>query len=673
MTNTINFVRTGRPEQNHSARQRRYMTSEHARDLEHARTKRARLAAYDARPIVAWDGEGITLDDGTHLYTLLAYMAENDLAYRSIRNDSGLTWNEISDFMWDAKQKFPGHLHVIFGGNYDFNMIIHTVSLECATRLYKTGHARYGDYMLRWRPSKNFGMSFKGSKTGLTIHDVVSFFQRPFVQACDEYLGRDWLNRDEIIRNKAKRGTFTIDDNDDVESYNAAELINLIRLVRELRARLARVNLRPSRFDGPGSVAGELMRREGTTKAMAVSPPAVAQAARFAYAGGRFEPVRFGWFDQAHEYDVQSAYPSGMRNVPNLARGHWAHHDGDETFPASDFTLFHLRTHAKDWNIPGPMFCREDDGTVCFPTDCDNWVWGPEYGAIYEWASFGYGTVEVLESFEYVEDDYTDKPFAFINDIYWQRKELKALGDGAQIALKLAINSLYGKTAQQLGAWYDEKTCEWHVPRFHQLEWAGYTTSSCRATVLRAAIPMMEHVIAFETDALFTDCPMPHLPVSDKLGDFEHVFFDELIYMQSGVYAYRTGESWGVKSRGIDRGFLTVDMLENGLLNNEKVPAPLTRFVMIGSALRNGIDHWTRWETITKHLNPSPSGKRIHDDIGCTTCQRELVKGFARGPHATICPKMGERVSHEFPIEWINPDPLMADLEELRREVGEWD
>lgn len=671
MTNTISFVETEAPTQTHAARQARYVRTSKGKTARSLNRKELRIKAYDERPIVAWDGEGISLPDGTHLYTLLAVMCETDLEYRFIRNDKGLTWNEISDFLWQAKLAFPSALHVVYGGNYDFNMMIHSINVQAAERLYKTGRVRYGDYLIRWRPSKNFGITLRGSKTGLTIHDVVSFFQRPFVQACDEYLGTDWLYRDKIIENKAKRGTFTVEDNEEVNDYNAAELINLIRLVRELRSRLARVNLRPQRFDGPGSVAGELCRREGTLQAMAVCPPAVAQAARFAYAGGRFEPVRFGWFNNAHEYDIQSAYPSAMRKVPNLARGQWHWHDATESVALSDFSLVRLRTSANDWNVPGPMFCREADGTVCYPTECENWVWGPEYGAIYEWASAGHGTVEILEVWEFVEDDYTDKPFRFIDDIYKQRRELKALGDGAQIALKLAINSLYGKTAQQLGAWCDNNG-EWHIPKFHQLEWAGYTTASCRANVLRAALPMMEHVIAFETDALFTDCEFPHLPVSNQLGDFEHIEFDELIYMQSGVYATRDGEKWSVKSRGIDRGFLTVDMLENGLLNNEKVPAPLTRFVMIGSALRNGIEHWTRWETMTKHLNPSPSGKRIHDDIGCPKCREELIPGFARGSHNTICPKMGLRVSHEFPIEWINPNPNM-ELDELRHEDSVWD
>ena len=669
----------------HTKRQSRYEKTAKGRAYVSKNGKRRRRVNYDTRPIMAWDGEGVTIGE-RHYYTLLACLAEDDGVLHSIRDDSGIGWAAWSDFLMDMHERYPDHLHVIYGGNYDFNMMIHSLPLSTAEQLYKHGHARFDDYVLRWRPSKNFGIRHNSDKRSLTIHDVVSFFQRPFVQACDEYLGTDWEGRDRIIENKARRGTFTIEDNTDVDEYNAAELRNLVRLVRELRQRMASVDLRPIRFDGPGSVAGELMRREGTKQAMAVLPDEPARAARFAYAGGRFEPPKFGWFGPAHEYDIQSAYPSAMRKVPNLARGVWVHHNADDVLALSDFSLVHLRTHAFNENIPGPMFCRHHDGTVSYPTSCENWVWGPEYGAIYEWADAGHGTVEVLESWEFVETNYDDKPFAFINNIYRQRQELKAAGNGAQIALKLAINSLYGKTAQQLGAWFDGHN--WHVPSYHQIEWAGYTTASCRAAILRAAIPVMDHIIAFETDALFSDIPLEHLPVSDQLGDFEHVAFDELIYVQSGVYATRNArtwkpstdtwkldhEGWSIKSRGIDRGFLTVDMLENGLTNNESIPAPLTRFVMIGSALRNGIDQWCTWNTLTKHLHPGPAGKRIHDDINCPTCKGHTGPGFARGPHLTVCPLMGDNVSIEYPIAWINPNPGMR-LEEFRRDNvdGDWD
>ncbi len=652
-------------------RNAKYRRTDKGRAMRNRSDRKMTVTKYDARQIVAWDGEGITKADGKHYYTLLSCMAEDEGIYRYIRNDNGLTWAQIKHFLLQQQKRFPKHLHVIYGGNYDFNMIIHEMSLPAATNLYQKGHVRFGDSIVRWRPGRLFGIKIKGTDYSLTIHDVVSFFQQPFVKACDEYLGDDWLERAMIIAEKQKRGNFTILDNLEVEKYNKAELINLIRLVRELRVRLARVGLRPIAFDGPGSIAGALMRREGTKAAQNACPEPVASAARYAYAGGRFEPVRFGWFRAAHEYDIRSAYPSGMRDVPNLKRGKWVHHEPDEQLALSDFTLVRLHTTALNHSIPGPMFCRHKDGTVSFPVECENWVWGPEYGAIYEWANNGLGKAEILEIWEYVPDNYNDKPFYFINDIYKERAYLKSIGDGAQLALKLAINSLYGKCAQQLGAFFDGQN--WRIPSYHQLEWAGYITSSCRAKMLRATLQNPEAVIAFETDAIFTSEPLD-LPISSELGDFEHKEFDELIYVQSGVYAsLKIPFLWEIKSRGIDRGYLTLEMLEKGLTENEKIPAPLTRFVMIGSALRNGIEHWTEWNTLTKHLNPGPSGKRLHDDFDCETCKDVSGKGFAKGPHKTYCPHVGFNASKEFPIAWINPNPDMKELDDLRHEFNDFE
>jgi hypothetical protein len=272
--------------------------------------------------------------------------------------------------------------------------------------------------------------------------------------------------------------------------------------------------------------------------------------------------------------------------------------------------------------------------------------------------------MEVLETWVF-NSTSTEKPFAFIEPLYNKRRALKKAGDGAHVGIKLALNSLYGKLAQQVGWERTEKGLR--IPPFHQIEWAGFTTSHCRAAVLRACLGNLESVIAFETDAVFTSAPL-NVPTGSALGEFEAVEFQNLTYVQSGMYFGVLSDGTTVdKTRGVDRGSLGRDSILAGLANpnatDRKCVASLTRFVGAGIALAQNFTRWRKWETVTKNLTLEPTGKRIH--LECDACQDD--DGLTLGAwHETMCPMLNDAHSCEFPIEWVNPDPNMAELEERR-------
>src|SRR6185437_16980152 len=151
------------------------------------------------------------------------------------------------------------------------------------------------------------------------------------------------------------------------------------------------------------------------------------------------------------------------------------------------------------------------------------------------------------------------------------------------------------------------------LPPFHQLEWAGFTTSHCRAAVLRAALTDLSAVIAFETDAVFSSRPLA-VKLGTGLGDFEYTEFGRLTYVQSGLYFGVTTSGDRIdKTRGVDRGTLTEGEVIAGtqlLEASERIAtATLTRFVGAGVALSQSLDRWRRWETVTKRITLEPTGK----------------------------------------------------------------
>lgn len=190
---------------------------------------------------------------------------------------------------------------------------------------------------------------------------------------------------------------------------------------------------------------------------------------------------------------MNSAYPAALQHVPDLNDGTWVYHEND---PGNlPFAMYHVRYSGTRRDIPGAFFRRNPKGTVCYPMNVTGWYWSPEVATGREYCDRGYGSMEILEVWEYRANDEARKPFDFIPPLYRERKALKAAGDGAHVGIKLGLNSLYGKLAQQVGAKQDAATGDWRLPPFHQLEWAGYTTSYCRARVLSAVLDNLDSVI----------------------------------------------------------------------------------------------------------------------------------------------------------------------------------
>lgn len=620
-----------------------------------------RLDRYLSRPFIAWDGEGINESNGSHTYVLLA-SSEGD----RLSNRFGLATAEC----FEALLKYAGTdaIHVVYGGGYDINMMLRDLPRESLEEIYLHPSIRWQGYRLSWRAGKSLRIA-RGKKH-VTLYDVLPFFQRSFVAACDEYLGDDWESREEIIREKQNRGTFDYENIDAITAYNEAELRNLVRLCNELRSRLHKVDIRVKRWDGPGAIATELFQRYKVKASIKSPPESVSVAARFAYAGGRFEVIRKGHSETgAYQYDIRSAYPSAMRNLPCLTHGKWSRNSSPQG--VKPFGLYRIEYRDQGavgtMTRPQPLWKRNPDGTVYFALDTDNFYWSPEAQLVIEQGApiaFGY---------EY-ETDCDCEPFAFVEPLYNKRAALKKANDGAHVGLKLGLNSLYGKLAQQVG-WSPGPPLR--IPPFHCLEWAGYVTSHCRAQVYRAALLAPDDIIAFETDAVFSRVPLP-VDLGTHLGQWEATEYASLTYLKSGMYFGTLTDGTEVrKTRGIDKESLTREDVITALTaqDDRLLHCWQTRFNGLGIALAQDFDKWRKWTTSDREITTRLQGKRI-DALHNEYPGKRLNDGWMETWPGV---RWTEPESHPYTVEWINPNPeILSDdgstIMELRIERGyeEW-
>lgn len=599
---------------------------------------------YLSRKFIAWDGEGGDIK-GRHTYFLLS----NSLG-ETITNKAGLGRAEIADMVLNTKVDHPTALHVVYGGGYDFQFWFGDINKETLQQLYLGKRVTIGRHRYRWRVGKNLEIKDTVSGRLVTVYDVMPFFQCSFVKACDDYLGSNFVMRDEIVSGKSSRGSFDYADIAEITRYNDAELVNLVALVEELRLRLERVGIRPRRWDGPGAIATALLTSKGVKEALGprdreedVMPWNV--AARHAYAGGRFEPIRLGaQVPGGYEYDINSAYPHALQSAPCLTHGYWKHRDGEPEL-SHDFVLrrveFSAYYDARRWHHrPFPFFYRLPTGLVYFPFMVKNWVWEREYQAGKRLAKLAYpgSMCRSVESWEWVsspdkciESGCNPYPFDWIGPYFLKRKALKKAKDGAHVGIKLGLNSLYGKLAQRTGAEY--KDGRWRIPPFHNLAWAGYVTSTCRSMLLDATCLDPDSVIAYATDAIFSVNPLG-LDIGDDLGQWEATEFRHLTYTGSGIYFYTDSAGNHVeRTRGVDRGTLhESDFLEAIERDGTEgtVAAPLTRFYGAGLALSQNWEYWRSWRRTDKEIRVTPgvASKRFHamPELGehaCPACNLE--------------------------------------------------
>jgi hypothetical protein len=604
------------------------------------------------RPFVAWDGEGVTREDGNHYYLTLAN--SNGDRLRSMKY---LRTETILNFLLTRSVK--GTINVIYGASYDWNMWLSDLSRADMEQLYRNGSLRWRGFLLTWRQGKTFHVMKNGESA--LFYDVVSFFQCAFVKACDSYLGDEFVDRELIVQNKMLRSGFREEDLDEIDRYNEAELVNLVKLMNELRIRLHRAGLKPARWDGPGAIAVALMGREGIPLHLQQAPSEVQPAIRHAYFGGRFEVVKFGHVERkCYEYDLNSAYPWALLDVPSLAGGTWEYVSGNAGH--HDFAVYHLDYRGtNNPALPQPLPWRAPNGAVAYPRNVVGWYWTPEYEVAREYVRRQGGNLAVLGAWVF-HPASSVRPFSYVSTLYEQRRELKKAGDGAHVGIKLGLNSQYGKLAQQVG-WRIERDGSLRIPPYHQLEWAGYVTSKCRAAVLGAALGALDKVIAFETDALFVEEKL-NVTEGAGLGEWEYTGFDDITYLQSGTYfANSDGEAID-KTRGVDRGSLSratvLDSLRNG---SATVPSALTRFTAVGLALQTKWEHWRQWRTTPKNITLSPQGKRTH--FACGACEG-MTLSLGRFHYTVPLPVQPGTESTEYEIEWVNPGSMGAQLAELR-------
>jgi hypothetical protein len=506
---------------------------------------------------VCVDGEGITLPDGTHKYVLLG------VGDQYLKNPDGLGFDECLEFLW-SQFRTGSVAYTGFFLGYDFIQILKNLPEERARMLLTTeGRAkraaknprrimpfpvRYNGWEFDILGGKRLKIRREGSPRWMHICDTGPFFQKSFLNVINpDNWAEPIVTPQEyaiITRGKAERARATLGD--DMIAYNRLESQVLARVLSKLNEGFQElgIHLRPSQWFGPGQAASAWLKGRAITRELLreVTPPEVLEAARASYYGGWFEITAHGTIPgTTWEYDINSAYPHIISQLPCLEHGTWER-DTDISY---GYTLIRAKVTGNNRYL-GTMLHRDTHGNISRPWRTEGWYWETELHAAKKAKLIK--TIEEHESWTYIPCN-CPPPLREVKDIYAKRQEVgkkTPLG----IACKLVPNSLYGKFAQSVGS-----------PEYGNAIYASLITSGCRTMILDAISTHpngAKDVLMVATDGIYFKTHHPNLPLTGNLGDFEEGQKENISLFKPGVYwddkarhAVARGEAPVFKARGV--------------------------------------------------------------------------------------------------------------------------
>jgi hypothetical protein len=584
-----------------------------------SRTVKREVRRESPTEFIAVDGEGVTRPDGSHAYVLLA------VGDQQVSNPDGLTWLEIVEFLWEQfNEQGTDKAYVGFFLGYDFVQWLKHLPEERARRLLTAeGRAlrkrkprpngqvipfpypvQYGDWEFDILGSKRFKLRKIGAPKWMSICDTGPFFQSSFVNVIDpdNWEKEPVVSQAEfeiILKGKAQRSDAVLDS--DMRKYNLLENEVLSRTMQRLDKgfRNLGIHLRPNQWFGPGQAAQAWLDGRAITsqRLQEVAPHGYLQAARASYFGGWFEIMVHGLVPlSSYEYDINSAYPHVISQLPCLEHGTWSR--GIEPSSAA-LVLVRAVVTGTDPYI-GSMLHRDAKGNISRPDNTEGWYWLDELTAAQEAGCVS--SAEISDSWSYVPCE-CPPPFREVRDIYRLRKEVgkkTPLG----IACKLVPNSLYGKFAQSVGN-----------PKYGNPIYASRTTSGCRKLILNAiaAHPNgTRDVLMVATDGVYFRTKHPTLPVSGELGDWDMAVKVNLCLFKPGIYwddkarkAVREGKAPVFKARGVNAKFFAEKIKEIDDKFRRDVSGSKGNAMEIGDPWDTYNDEWPRVEIPVSFLMTS--------------------------------------------------------------------
>jgi len=438
--------------------------------------------------------------------------------------------NEILAYM--THRRFRSAHNFFFNLRFDMNAIIKYLPRKNLVDMWKKGRTQYKGYRLKYIPKKLF--SITRSKHVHKYYDIAQFYETSLDEASRDYLDQK-KNPDNIDRKKL--GTSA--------RYWRKHMVNIIKYCT-LDAKLARqlgellqntlinkIKLTPQGYISKAGVSKEYVRKNTVVPDIRKIDYKVLKMAFNAYHGGRFEILLKGWLDICTLIDLNSAYPSIIRNLVDVTRGKWKPVRNLHEEAIYGYYLVKVATRYQDIC---PIAYQHKGLVTCFP--------------VIEFTTFltknellNYDKAihhNIITGWEYYDND-PKYPFRKIIDRLYHNKQITPKDHYEYKLYKKIMNSIYGSFYEKI------KIGDiWRAGKLFNPIYATEITADTRIKCYNESLKYPKKVAGFATDSLLLQ-GKHDMPESKMLGEWSLDRVSDTTILRSGIY--KMGDK--VKKRGM--------------------------------------------------------------------------------------------------------------------------
>lgn len=337
----------------------------------------------------------------------------------------------------------PGYHGVWWNLRYDIECILKQLPENLIRALLLGQTIQYKGYKLDYIPGKKFTIT-KGNHKAHHF-DFADFYHTSLENAAKTFLDDEKKKESFTRRELGESWDIWQDKKEEIIEYCKHDAY-LTRKLAQLWAEWAKeFGIDASYPISPANVAGRHALRQGFPDYSETQHKTVGKAAWQAYYGGRFEARKKGWFDELWGIDLKSAYPAEIVDLPPADCSWQRTHDESKALEYPwGFVRCKIRVdYDADWS---PVMHRKEDGLVFGPVGPlgKKWITLDEYEICKKHEKT---SVDFIKA--WVGTDNGERPLEWVGDLYEERAKLKENNDPREIVIKLAMNSVYGKTLQR--------------------------------------------------------------------------------------------------------------------------------------------------------------------------------------------------------------------------------
>jgi hypothetical protein len=492
-------------------------------------------ASSKLRKIVAIDTE----TDGNGNIFLIA-----DSYGQKILDHPDITFEKVAQFLLRYDE---GYWVFFYNLSFDADCILKLIPKEVLKKQYTRGGElkfEYNGYTVHYIEKKQLSLR-KGRHT-VTCYDIAQYYDNEKLDsAYEKNIGKPL--DPQYLAVKEERKNFSLRYFERNKKAIREYCINDCILTKELAENFVQTFLKqfgfvPRRWTSSGYLAEKVLINNGISIPYFHDLPyEVQELAWKSFYGGRFELIQRGYIGECWLYDINSAYPHALTLLPDLTMGRWVSLDKIHQQAAVGF--FHIQVHVDNCVKIAPFPFRTKDSRIIYPVgDFETFVTLEELKAVKGDTRISY---EILDSLQFIPDKDCTYPFKkFIEDQYYLRLRLKKNKDPLERAIKVVLNSIYGKTAQRINN---------VMGNIYNAAIAAYITGYARAQLY---LFVREHGIERDTVAFATDSVAVRKEIagldSERLGEMKlDKQGDDVIYLSNGFYQFNG--KWKQRGVGYDR------------------------------------------------------------------------------------------------------------------------